>query len=148
MHLCRLPLALSSISFMRIAALVTETPLSTLRLYPCPGDPVLWDPISSSSAELYFLSSIIISPVSLLACMLEPLNFYPTHPSWPLTLEPSITSWILIQPDRHVCYNCLHPALDLAVALAKFLFVCIFSCEDTRPRALVLSRQPLTRALP
>src|SRR5882672_6621935 len=31
--------------------------------------------------------------------------------------------------------------------LAKFLFVCTFSCEDTRPRALVLSRQPLTRAL-
>src|SRR5882672_5420872 len=40
-------------------------------------------PISSSLAELYFLSSIIISPVSLLACVLEPLNFYPTHPSWP-----------------------------------------------------------------
>src|SRR5882672_6731905 len=47
-------------------------------------------PISSSSAELYCLSSIIISPVSLLACMLEPLNFNPTHPSWPLILEPSI----------------------------------------------------------
>ena len=53
-------------------------------------------PISSSSAELYFLSSIIISPVSLLACVLEPLNFYPTHPSWPPMLGPSITSWILI----------------------------------------------------
>ena len=53
-------------------------------------------PISSSSAELYFLSSIIISPVSLLACVLEPLTFYPTQPSWPPTLEPSITSWILI----------------------------------------------------
>src|SRR5882672_10852039 len=103
--------------------------------------------ISSSSAGLYFLSLIIISPVSLLACMLKPLNFYPTHPSWPPTLEPSITSWILILPDRHVCYDCLHPALDLAVALAKSLFVCAFSCEDTRPRALVLSRQPLTRAL-
>src|SRR5882672_9863426 len=49
-------------------------------------------PISSSSAGLYFLSSIIISPVSLLACVLEPLNFYPTHPSWPPTLEPSINS--------------------------------------------------------
>src|SRR5882672_4734933 len=53
-------------------------------------------PISSSSAELYFLSSIIISPVSLLAHVLEPLNFYPTHPLWPPMLEPSITSWILI----------------------------------------------------
>src|SRR5882672_3623672 len=49
-------------------------------------------PISSSSAGLYFLSSIIISLVSLLACVLEPLNFYPTHPSWPPTLEPSINS--------------------------------------------------------
>src|SRR5882672_12371496 len=53
-------------------------------------------PISCSSAGLYFLSSIIISPVSLLACVLEPLNFYPTQPSWPPTLEPSITPWILI----------------------------------------------------
>src|SRR5882672_5732547 len=104
--------------------------------------------ISSSSAGLYFLSSIIISPVSLLARMLEPLNFYPTHPSWPPTLEPSTISWILIRPDRHVCYDCLRPALDLAIALAKFLFVCTFSCEDTRPQALVLSRQPLMRALP
>src|SRR5882672_4411663 len=41
-------------------------------------------PISSSSAELYFLSSIIISPVSIPACLLEPLNFNPTHPLWPL----------------------------------------------------------------
>src|SRR5882672_5423663 len=49
-------------------------------------------PISSSSAELYFFSSIIISPVSLLAHVLEPLNFYLTHPSWPLTLEPPINS--------------------------------------------------------
>src|SRR5882672_1806998 len=52
-------------------------------------------PISSSSAGLYFLSSIIISPVSLLACVLEPLNFNPTHPSWPPMLEPSISRWIL-----------------------------------------------------
>src|SRR5882672_2391680 len=53
-------------------------------------------PISSSLAGLYFLSSIIISPVSLLACMLEPLNFYPTQPLWPPMLELSITPWILI----------------------------------------------------
>src|SRR5882672_515487 len=52
--------------------------------------------ISSSSAGLYFLNSIIISPVSLLARVPEPLNFYPTHPLWPPMLEPSITSWILI----------------------------------------------------
>src|SRR5882672_3151661 len=47
-------------------------------------------PISSSSAELYFLSSIIISPVSTPACMLEPLNFNLTHSSWPPMLETSI----------------------------------------------------------
>src|SRR5882672_727689 len=52
-------------------------------------------PISSSSAELYFLSSIIISPVSFPARVLEPLNFDPTHLSWPPTLEPSINPWIL-----------------------------------------------------
>ena len=51
--------------------------------------------ISSSSAGLYFLSSIIISPVSFPACVLEPLNFNPTHLSWPPMLEPSINSWIL-----------------------------------------------------
>src|SRR5882672_11781276 len=54
--------------------------------------------ISSSSSGLYFLSSIIISPVSLLACMLEPLNFYLTHPSWPPKLKPLITSGLLSLP--------------------------------------------------
>src|SRR5882672_85036 len=92
---CISPLALSSITCMWTAAIVTETLPSMLRLYTCPGNPALWGSISSSSAELYFLSSIIISPVSLPACMLEPLNFDPTHPSWPLMLEPSINSWIL-----------------------------------------------------
>src|SRR5882672_2114236 len=48
-------------------------------------------PISSSSAELYFLILIIISPVSILACVLELLNFNPTHSSWPPTLRTSIT---------------------------------------------------------
>src|SRR5882672_7784829 len=56
---------------------------------------MLLHPISSSSAGLYFLSSIIISPESIPARVLEPLNLDPTHPSWPLTLEPSINSWIL-----------------------------------------------------
>src|SRR5882672_12487063 len=37
---------------------------------------MLLHPISSSSAGLYFLSSIIISPVSLLARVWEPLKFY------------------------------------------------------------------------
>src|SRR5882672_9673138 len=52
-------------------------------------------PISSSLADLYFLSLIIISPVSFPECVLEPLNFNPTHLLWPPTLEPSINSWIL-----------------------------------------------------
>src|SRR5882672_3411941 len=55
----------------------------------------LLHPISSSLAGLYFLSSIIISPVSFPAHVLEPLNFDPTHLSWPQTLEPLINSWIL-----------------------------------------------------
>src|SRR5882672_6525290 len=56
---------------------------------------MLLRPISSSLFGLYFLSSIIISPVSFPACMLEPLNFDPTHLLWPLMLEPSINPWIL-----------------------------------------------------
>src|SRR5467141_4146487 len=56
---------------------------------------VFLHPISSSLAELYFLSSIIISPVSIPACVLEPLNFNPTHPSCPPMLEPSLNPWIL-----------------------------------------------------
>src|SRR5882672_7053226 len=63
-------------------------------------------PISSSSAELYFFSSIIISPVSTLACVLEPLNFNLTHSSWPPTLETSINPWIHSRPDRHICHDC------------------------------------------
>src|SRR5882672_8930406 len=55
---------------------------------------MLLHPISSSLAELYFLSLIIISPVSIPACMLEPLNFDPTHSSWPPTLETLINPWI------------------------------------------------------
>src|SRR5882672_11033847 len=66
---CISPLAPSSVTCMRTAAIVTETLLSMLQLYTCPGDLVLRGSISSSLAELYFLSSIIISPVSLLACM-------------------------------------------------------------------------------
>src|SRR5882672_10047660 len=55
---------------------------------------MLLRPISSSSAELYFLSLIIISPVSIPAHVLEPLNFDLTHSSWPLMLETSINVWI------------------------------------------------------
>src|SRR5882672_2708202 len=56
-----------------------------------PHSLVFLRPISSSLAELYFLSSIIISPVSTLAHMLEPLNFDPTHSLWPPMLGTSIT---------------------------------------------------------
>src|SRR5467141_1931730 len=55
---------------------------------------VFLHPISSSLAELYFFSSIIISPVSTPACMLEPRNFNLTHSLWPPTLETSINPWI------------------------------------------------------
>src|SRR5882672_5685347 len=91
---CISPLAPSSVTCMLTAAIVTEIILSMLRLYTCPGDPALWGSISSSSAELYFLSLIIISPGSFPAHVLEPLNFNPTHLSWPPMLEPSINSWI------------------------------------------------------
>src|SRR5882672_6496391 len=103
--------------------------------------------ISSSLAGLYFPSFIIISPFSIPACMLEPLYFNPTHPSWSPMLEHSINPWILSRPDQHICHNWLHPALDLAVALAKFLSVCTFPCEGTCPHALVNTPvpQPLWR---
>src|SRR5882672_10379957 len=65
-------------------------------------------PISSSLAELYFFSLIIISPVSILACVLEPLNFNPTHLSWPPTLEPSINFGFSINPtDTSVTTVCV-----------------------------------------
>src|SRR5882672_10667945 len=69
------------------------TPLCAPIVYQSHSLPLL-RLISSSSAGLYFLSLIIISPVSFPACVLEPLNFDPTHPSWPPTLEPLINSWI------------------------------------------------------
>src|SRR5882672_9210813 len=70
MRPCPLLFVPSSVPFMRTATLVTDTLLSMIRLYTCPGDPVLSGPISSSSAELYFLSSIIISHCIPLARML------------------------------------------------------------------------------
>src|SRR5882672_6403517 len=49
----------------------------------------------------------------------QPIFTPTTHPSNSLV------------PTKALVLQC--PALDLAVTLAKFLFVCTFSCEDTRP---------------
>src|SRR5467141_4092823 len=144
---CPLLFVPSSVPFMRTAALVSDTLLSMIRLYTCPGDPVLSGPISSSLAELYFLSSIIISHCIPLACLLEPSGLHLAHPTWSPTLRRSFDPCSPRNLTDTSCSDCLRPALGLAVALAKFSLVFIFSCEDTHPRALVLSRQPLTRAL-
>src|SRR5882672_10021844 len=98
---------------MQTAAIVTDIPCVMFRLSMGSCGPACLSLINSSSAELYFLSSIIISPVFFPAHVLEPLNFDPTHLSWPPTLEPLINSWILSGPNRHICLDCLCPALDL-----------------------------------
>src|SRR5882724_6883983 len=51
----------SPFSSMRTATLVTDILWSPSRLHMCPCDPVVLITISSSSAELYFPSLIIIS---------------------------------------------------------------------------------------
>src|SRR5882672_10672179 len=147
MRPCPLLFVPSSIPFMRTAALVTDALLSVIRLYTCPGDPVLFGPISSSLAELYFLSSIIISHCIPLARLLEPSGLHLAHPTWSLTSRHSFDPCSPQNPTDTSCSDCLRPAQDLAVALAESLLVWPFSCEDTHPQALVLSRQPLTRAL-
>src|SRR5467141_2968362 len=147
MRPCPLLFVPSSVPFMWTAALVTDTLCSVIRLYTCPGDPALLDSISSSLAELYFLSSIIISHCITLARLLEPSGLHLAHPTWSPTSRRSFDPCSPRNPTDTSCSDCLRPAQDLAVALAKFLLVWPFSCEDTHPRALVLSRQPLTRAL-
>src|SRR5467141_4765803 len=132
---------------MRTSSLVTDTLLSMIRLYTCPGDPVLSGPISSSSAELYFLSLIIISHCIPLARVLEPSGLPLAHPKWSPPSRRSFNPCSPRNPTDMSCSDCLRLAQALAVALAKFIFVWPFSCESTLPRALVLSRQPLTRAL-
>src|SRR5882672_9386160 len=104
-------------------------------------------PISSSSAGLYFLSSIIISHCIPLARLLEPSGLHLAHPMWSPTSRCSFDPCSPRNPTDTSCSDCLRPAQDLAVALAESLLVWPFSCEDTHPQALVLSRQPLTRAL-
>src|SRR5882724_12512458 len=61
-------------SFMWTAALVTDTlcTLSQLHTHPC--DPVVLVSISSSSAELYFPSSIIISLIPIENCSKDYLS--------------------------------------------------------------------------
>src|SRR5882724_6356401 len=55
-------------SFMRTAALVTDILRSLSQLHTCPHDPAVLIPISSSLAELYFPSSIIISLIPIEHC--------------------------------------------------------------------------------
>src|SRR5467141_2185675 len=147
MRPCPLLFMPSSVPFMRTATLVTDTLLSVIRLYTCPGDPVLSGPISSSSAELYFLSLIIISHCITLARLLEPSGLHLAHPTWSPTSRHSFDPCSPRNPTDTSCSDCLRLAQGLAIALAKFCFVWPFSCDDTLPRALVLSRQPLMRAL-
>src|SRR5467141_2093325 len=105
-------------------------------------------PISSSSAGLYFLSSIIISHCIPLACLLEPSGLHLAHPTWSLTSRCSFDPCSPRNPTDTSCRDCLRPALGLAFALAKSLFVWPFSVEETLFRATSLSRQPSSRAFP
>src|SRR5467141_1384333 len=105
-------------------------------------------PISSSSAELYVLSSIIISHCIPLARLLEPSGLHLAHPTWSLTSRCLFDPCSPQNPTNTSCSDCLRPAPDLAVALAKFSVVFIFSVEDTLFRAASLSQQPSSRAFP
>src|SRR5882724_207554 len=113
----------------------------------CLCDPVAQVSICSSSAELYFSSSIILSLFPIEHCSKEYLDFYPTHStrsptlghsSKPLSRAPRPTC-----PLETVCVS----LLDLVVTLTKFLLLFIFSLETT-VRAFFLSRQPSLRAFP
>src|SRR5467141_3387419 len=103
-------------------------------------------PISSSSAGLYFLSSIIISHCIPLARLLEPSGLHLAHPMWSPTSRHLFDPCSPRNPTDMSCSDCLHSAPDLAVALAKFSLVFIFSVEETLCRATSLSRQPSSRA--
>src|SRR5882672_5923540 len=104
--------------------------------------------ISSSSAGLYFLSSIIISHCIPLACLLEPSGLHLAHPTWSPTSRRSFDPCSPRNPTDTSCRDCLRPALGLAIALAKFSLVFIFSVEEKLFRATPLSRQPSSRAFP
>src|SRR5882672_8719675 len=95
---CPLPFVPSSVPVMQTAALVTDTLFSMIRLYICPDDPALFGPLSSSSAELYFLSSIIISHCITLACLLEPSGLPLAHPTWSPTSRHSFNPCVNIYP--------------------------------------------------
>src|SRR5882672_5166007 len=105
-------------------------------------------PISSSSAGLYFLSSIIISHCIPLARLLKPSGLHLSHLTWSPTSRCLFDPCSPRNPTDTSCRDCLRPALGLAVALAKFSLVFIFSVEETLFRAAPLSRQPSLRAFP
>src|SRR5882724_10071574 len=97
----------------------------------CPCDPVVLVSKSSSSAELYIPSSIIISLVPIEHCSKDYLASI-------LLTQLGLRCWDAPQkppslPPRPTCpLETVHVSLlDLVVALAKFLLVFIFSLEET-----------------
>src|SRR5882724_8430775 len=98
-------------SFMQTAALVTDILWSPSRLHMCPYDPAVLIPISSSSAELYFPSSIIMSLFPIEHCFEDYLASI-------LLIRQGLRCWdapqniSLFLLDRHVQFrDCLCLAL-------------------------------------
>src|SRR5882724_10081200 len=98
---------------MQTAALVTDILRSLSQLHTCPCNPVVLVSISSSSAELYFPSSIIISlsPLNLvlrttwlLSCSLDEVS------NVGMLLETPISSPLSDMSIR----DCLHLTLGLS----------------------------------
>src|SRR5882724_3314803 len=114
----------------------------------CPCDPVVLVSICSSSAELYFSSSIILSLFPIEHCSKEYLASI-------LLTRRGLRCWDTLQTPRFLSPQLTHPLetvcvllLDLVVALAKFLLVSFFSLEEKFTRAFFLSQQPSLRDFP
>src|SRR5882724_8519631 len=97
----------------------------------CPCDPVVLVSISSSSAELYFPSSIILSLFPIEHCSKEYLaSILLTRRGlqcWDAPRNPYLVPLDRTCPLETVCVS----LLDLVVTLAKFLLLFIFSLEGT-----------------
>src|SRR5882724_5573313 len=98
-------------------------------MYPC--NPVVLVSISSSSAELYFPSSIIISLFPIEHCFEDYLASI-------LLIQRGLQHWDALQTHQFFTHRPTHPLetvcvllLDLVVSLTKFLLVLISSLEDT-----------------
>src|SRR5882724_3227802 len=133
----------SPFSSMWTAALVTDILPSPSRLHMYPCDPVVLVSISSSLAELYFPSSIIISLVPIEHCSKDYLASI-------LLTRRGLRCWDALQnhksfaprPTRPLETVCV-PLLDLVVALAKFLLVFFFSLEETPAKPSFFHDSPL-----